>query len=242
MRVCLLPLKAEVRNPRATLNNLKTRFEQAARFRPDLVCLPECALTGYLFEKTDLQKFAETIPGYTSSEMSRLAKSHRTHLCFGMLELSNERVYDSAVFMDRNAEILAVHRKISETEPFATGTDITYVKTEHGRLGILLCGDLFHDDIPERLDRSIDFLLVPMSRGFDKKSPDLERWLNEERREYIEKIKSIGITTFLVNSLEYAEIEGAFGGALIVSKDGELLAESPHGTDDILLWEFATSQ
>jgi len=48
----------------------------------------------------------------------------------------------------------------------------------------------------------------------------------------------VGVTTLIVNALEINTDDPSFGGAMIVSADGELLAESPHGTDTVLMWEF----
>jgi hypothetical protein len=36
-------------------------------------------------------------------------------------------------------------------------------------------------------------------------------------------------------SLEIGEKEPSFGGALVVSSEGEILAESPHGSEKILI-------
>jgi hypothetical protein len=41
-----------------------------------------------------------------------------------------------------------------------------------------------------------------MARSFDGKSPDLERWLREERQAYVDEVRKVGITTLIVNSLE----------------------------------------
>lgn len=76
-----------------------------------------------------------------------------------------------------------------------------------------------------------------MARGFDKRSPDTERWLREKRQVYLDGVKAVGMTTAIVNALEVAEENASFGGALIVDKDGRVLAESPHGTDEALMYE-----
>jgi len=55
MKVCLIPLKIEIRNPSANLRHFLTRLAEVESYQPDLICLPECAFTGYLYETQDLK-------------------------------------------------------------------------------------------------------------------------------------------------------------------------------------------
>jgi predicted amidohydrolase len=237
MRVCLIPLKTEPRNPSTNLERLARHLAEIARHQPDLVCLPECTLTGYLYHEDDFRQFATSIPGPVTRQMGQMARTYATYLCFGLLEATPSGVYNSAVLLDRTGEIILTHRKIQETPPFACGDAVDSVATELGRLGILICGDLFNDDVTRRLAPSLDVLIAPMSRSFDKRSPDGDRWVSEERQAYLEAIKAIGTATLITNAFEINTDAPSFGGAMVVSATGELLAESPHGTDSILTWE-----
>lgn len=238
MRLCLIPLKIIPRDVAANLAELERRLREISRFRPDLVCLPECALTGYLYEDVDVQRFAEPIPGLTTERMGALAREYKIFLCFGLLEAAGTHFFNSAVLLDRHGRILLHHRKICEHPPFTNGARVQCIETELGRLSVLLCGDLFDEDATAQLDRSLDLLLVSMARSFDRRSPDVARWLREERQVYLDGVKAVGITTAMVNALEISEKDASFGGALIVDRDGRLLAESPHGTDEVLGYEF----
>jgi predicted amidohydrolase len=238
MRVCLIPLKTEPRNPSANLDRLGQCLEEIAHYQPDLICLPECTFTGYLYEEDDFKQFAEPIPGPITEQMGQSARRYTTYLCFGLLEVAESGVYNSAVLLDRKGKIILKHRKIEEKPPFVNGDTVSSVDTELGRLGLLICGDLFNGDVIRELEPSLNLLIVPMARSFNKRSPDVERWISEERQVYIEAVKAVGVTTLIVNALEINTDDPSFGGAMIVSADGELLAESPHGTDTVLMWEF----
>ena len=238
MRICLIPLKTEPRNPSANLERLVQCLTEIAHYQPDLVCLPECTFTGYLYDEDDLKQFAEPIPGSVTERMGQLARRFTTHLCFGLLEVAESGVYNSAILLDRTGKILLKHRKVEEKPPFVKGDTVSSVDTELGRLGLLICGDLFNKDVTQKLHPSLNWLIVPMARSFDNRSPDLDRWISEERQVYIEAVKAVSVTTLIVNSLEINTDAPSFGGAMIVNADGELLAESPHGTDHVLMWEF----
>jgi N-carbamoylputrescine amidase len=238
MKICLIPLQVEVRNPRKNLEHVEERLEKTSPYTPELVCLPECTLTGYLYQKDDLRKFAETIPGPTVEKMSRLAKAHGISICFGLIEATNAGIYNSAVILDRTGEIALTHRKIEEKPPFLTGNSVSSISLRGERCGLVLCGDLFSNEVIPRIDRSLSMLIVPMARSFDDISPDVARWKNKERQVYIEAVKSIGVPTLFINALETGSGAASFGGALVISSQGELLAESPHGTDQLIVWEF----
>lgn len=234
MRACLIPLRTLPRRVEENFAELERRLEEAARFAPDLVCLPECTLSGYLYEPDDFDRFAEPLDGPTAQRLADWARRFGVYLCAGLLERAPEGVYNAALLFDRRGDLLLHHRKIEEQPPFLRGQTFQRAETELGRLGILICGDLFHEPVAQQVAGSVDCLLVPMSRGFDGPSPDAARWEREERQAYLDGVRRLGVTTLIVNALEPIPTEGAFGGALAVDADGGLLAESPHGSDELL--------
>lgn len=238
MRVCLIPLRIKTRDVAANFTELKSRLHEAARHKPDLICLPESPLTGYLYEQADLTNFAEPIPGKTSDKLGQLAHEYSTYLCAGLLERASEGVYNTAVLFNRSGKIILSHRKIEEKPPFLNGSIFQSIDTEFGRLGILICGDLFSEQVISKIDGSLVLLLMPMSRCFAGKSPDMKRWQTEERKAYLEAVKAAGVTTLIVNALEIAPEDGSFGGAMVIGADGNLLAESLHGTDNLLILDI----
>lgn len=237
MRVALIPLRTFPANPAANRREVAARLTQIASRRPDLVCLPECTLTGYLYRQKDLERFAEPVPGVSTAWFGELAKEFSLYLCAGLLERTPLGYYSSALLFDPQGRILVQYRKIEEKPPFLRGDAFSSASTPYGRLGILLCGDLFQAQVRQMARGAADYLLVPLARSFDGRSPDAARWEREERQTYLDAVREVGIATFLVNALEVKGREPAFGGALIVNANGYLLAESPHGTDYILFWD-----
>jgi hypothetical protein len=66
----------------------------------------------------------------------------------------------------------------------------------------------------------------------------IPRWLKGERQVYLEAVKKARRPAVIVNALKDIPSEPAFGNAMVVSANGELLADSPHGTDQILVYDF----
>ena len=233
--IALIPLKTHPRQPDANFREAERRLAQAADARAGLAILPECTLTGYLYDPADLQRFAEPIPGPSTRRMARLARRYGLGVCFGLLERTPQGVFNTAALLDAQGDILLIHRKILEQPPFLTGNEVRTVETAWGRVGILICGDLFSDQALSLLPPSLDLLLVPMARAFDRRSPDPERWEREERQVYLDAAARAGVRTAIVNALDVGIPEPAFGGALWVGPQGQLLAESHHGSDQLLL-------
>ncbi len=237
-QLCLLPLKTIPRRPRENWRHFQSVLEGIAPHKPDLVCLPECSFTGYLYETRDLARFAEPVPGPTTEAMGAIARRFDAWMCFGLLERAAEGVYDTAVLLNRAGEIRLVQRKVSERPPFACGEDVHSTVTELGRVAILTCGDLFAPQAVSQLPQDLDLLLVPMARAFDKRSPHPKRWEEEERAAYLQAVRETGALAALVNALDVGIEEPSFGGAMLVAPGGKLLAESPHGTDTVLLYNL----
>ncbi|GIW02128.1 hypothetical protein [Roseiflexus sp.] len=87
-----------------------------------------------------------------------------------------------------------------------------------------------------KLNKRADLVIVPLARGFDGASPDLKRWLREEHQAYVDAVRTLGVTALMVNALEdSAQPEASFGGAMVVGPRGDILSESPHGTDEALI-------
>ncbi len=235
-RVTLLPLRTVARDPAANLAHLKFRLGELTAHRPDLVVLPECTFTGYLYEEEDLRRFAEPIPGPMTEQLGRLATEYATWLCAGLIEIDGRRFFDTAVLFDRSGHIVHVHRKVNEKAPFSCGEAFHTVETELGRLAIVICGDLFAEGLPAQLGRPVDLLLVPMARSFDGQSPDAARWEQEERAVYLDRVREVGVRTALVNALEVGTENASFGGAMIVAPEGRLLGETAHGADAALVY------
>jgi predicted amidohydrolase len=227
-----------MRQPEANFRRLEGIVASLAHHEPDLVCLPECTLTGYLYQESDLVRFAEPIPGETTQRMAYLARQHCVHLCFGMLERSAQGVYNTAMLLDRRGSILLIQRKVSEKPPFLAGKDVRIAETELGRIAILTCGDLFDQQALSQVSGRADLLLVPMARAFAGRSPDPQRWEGEERALYLRAVAQAGVRAAIINARDAQGAEPSFGGAPVVSGRGELLAESPHGSEQALVFDL----
>jgi len=242
MRAALIPLRTHVKKPDLNWQRfVHVAREVVARERVGLICLPECTFTGYLYEPDDLARFSETIPGPTTDKVALLARQLQTSICFGLAERTPNGVFNSAVLMSSDGTIRLLHRKVAEKPPYARGSRVEAANTEFGKVALLICGDLFQEEAIQQVPPDTQWLMVPMARGFDGRSPDRRRWEEEERQVYQKAIERIGVHAMIVNALDVGIEEGSFGGGMVVDEAGKVLAESPHGTDEPLVFDLVCS-
>ncbi|AEH25025.1 carbon-nitrogen hydrolase family protein [Pyrococcus yayanosii] len=220
MRVALIPMKVEAGNFEANWREFEKRFGEALKHDPDFVVFPEYCLTG--FEEWDFS--GAELYGEIVEWVSRLARKAGVYVVFGLLEPYKNCVYNSALLIGRNGEILLKHRKFQEPYKFCTGNTVRTARTEFGKAAIIICGDLYNKRIAKWVRKKRpDFIFIPMEY-----SPDYGEPNEEDVKAMSERAELLGVRTFIVNSYPP-------GGAWVFDGDGNLLAESRG--DKMLVWE-----
>src|SRR5271165_4861703 len=142
-------------------------LEQAETKHADIAIFPESSILGW--ENPDAHKMAAPIPGADSDRIAALARQHHVMIAIGMDEKDGDKLYDSAILVDKTGKLLWKHRKINVlpelmTPPYSEGRpeDIGVVDTEFGRIAVLICADTFTDAYVERLKAlKPELMLVP---------------------------------------------------------------------------------
>jgi len=233
----------------ANLRRIEDMASDAAARGAKLVLYPETALTGLINTDNPAHDLplGQTIPGPLTSRLAALARDLGLYLGLGLFEREGERLYDSAVLLGPEGDLALRHRRIhpgwtgpnADRDVYALGDDVPLALTALGSFAFLICGDMWDDSVVARCrEHRPDYILYPFARCFPDGAWDQERWDREERAEYVRRAASTGATVLMVNYLAAPELEGgAFGGAMIVSPAGELIAELPLGREGLLVAE-----
>jgi predicted amidohydrolase len=150
---------------RGNLARIENAVREAKQAGAALACLPETAIYGWV--NPDAHRRAHPIPGDDSQRLCELARKQGIHLCIGLAEKDGERLYDAAILISDEGQILLKHRKINllgwlMSPPYSPGQDVTAVETAFGRIGVLICADTHEQDILRRMaDLQPDLVLVP---------------------------------------------------------------------------------
>jgi predicted amidohydrolase len=158
--------------PRSPEDGVRQFVELCQRQVPDgtdVILLPE----GITVVGTGKQypEVAEPIPGATTHALGELARAKKAYVVAGIYEREGTALYNTAVLLDRQGEVMGSYRKVylprEEIEGGLTpGTDYPVFRTDFGRVGVMICWDLQYADPARALARlGAELLLVPIWGG-----------------------------------------------------------------------------
>lgn len=222
---------------------------KASQAGADLVLFAETALTGLINNGDPAHDLplGQVIPGPATDRIYASARKHGMYVALGLFEREGDSLYDSAVLAGPDGDIAMKYRRVSkgwrdlgwDASVYREGDALPHIDTPLGSMAFLICGDLFDDDLCDRVrEMDVDYLLYPMSRNYIGDAYDQAKWDMETRTEYVDRAKLAGASLLLVNQLGGSfepDAGDAFGGAMAVSKDGRTLAEMPLGRPGLLL-------
>jgi predicted amidohydrolase len=151
---------------------IEAAIEKGIAAGADLVVFPELALTGYFLK--DL--VPDVALRLDAPQIRRLkALSTRISIAIGMVEVSADyRFFNSALYLEAG-ELLHVHRKVylptyglfDEQRYLARGDRFRAFDTRFGRLGLLICEDMWHLSSPYILamDNATTLICLSSSPG-----------------------------------------------------------------------------
>jgi len=236
--------------------NIETNFRyivdavyKCADNKTDLVLFPETAITGLINNDDPLHDLplGSPIPGEYTNILTEVARDVRIHIGIGILEREGNRLYDSAILVTPDEGVVLRYRRITpgwhgkyaDPKVYCHGNELKKVQIALGSFAFLICGDLFSNELITQVQQlQPDWLLFPFARCFPEGTYDQQKW-DEEKVKYIERVRLAGITTFMVNYLAEKELDGgSFGGAMVVSSTGEVIAEMPIGKEGLMYVEI----
>ena len=115
----------------------------------EVVVLPECLDFGWTHPSA--RQGAQPIPGRFSDRLCAAARAAGVYVVAGLTEREGMRLYNAAVFLSPEGEILRKHRKINELdfarELYTIGDSLAVTETPLGTIGINICADNSPDSL-----------------------------------------------------------------------------------------------
>lgn len=139
---------------------------KAAEQKADLVVLGETLTYVGLGKK--YHELAEPIPGPSTEYFGQLAKKHNLYLVPGLLERDGHLVYNVAVLIGPDGNIVGKYRKVclprGEVEGgVAPGADYPVFSTRFGKVGMMVCYDGFFPEVARELsNRGAEVIAWPV--------------------------------------------------------------------------------
>lgn len=159
----------------ALLNATIERLDRAASFSPDIACLPET------FTRAD----PEPVPGPTTERLSAWARAHACYVICPISVRDGDRIFNSAVLIDRTGKIVGRYDKIRPTEGELARSvcpgrsDPPIFETDFGRIGIQICFDVnWHGQWRSLKEQGVDMIFFPSAYPAARQLRT-QAWLNQ---------------------------------------------------------------
>ena len=140
-------------------------IEDAAKQRVNLLVLPEVLTYGNGQTYADC---AEPIPGPSTEFFGKLARQHNIHLVPGLIERDRHLLYNVAVLIGPDGNIVGKYRKVclprGEIEGgIQPGHDYPVFDTQFGKVGMMVCYDGFFPEVARELsNRGAEVIAWPV--------------------------------------------------------------------------------
>ncbi len=252
LRVALAQLPLEDGNLEKNMLLAENAAAAAARQHADFLNLPEAADWGWLYQHA--RRDALPIPGKYTEFLSDLARKHRIWISAGCLEKDGDKVFNSAVIIDRTGRLVLKHRKINTLE-FLTkhlydrgnAEDIKTVDTEFGRIGLTICADNFELKNPQRVADLGAWLLVA-PHGFAAEASKLEANSREYQAHISKVAKNTGLWVIGTDAVLGTVQGGAWKGQLhsgcsmVARPDGSAAVVARFKEPDLVFYDIPAQQ
>jgi NAD+ synthase (glutamine-hydrolysing) len=152
--IALAQIDSAVGNLKKNIQHHITFIKKAIANKANIVVFPELSLTGYSVKDLNWDLALRAEPNKRFSEFLKLSKSI-TIIAGAIEEGDNFGIYNSA-FVFEDGKVFSAHRKIypptygmfEEMRYFNQGKDVRVFNSKYGKLGILICEDLWHISLP----------------------------------------------------------------------------------------------
>ncbi len=244
LKIGLAQTGAERGDKAVNLRMIESRAREAKKRGVDLVIFPELSLTGYTV-RDQIYELAETIPGPSTKTVADIAKEARIHIIFGMPELSEKTqatIYNAAVLVGPEGIIgkyrkmyLPTHSIFEEKRYFRPGHDTPVFDTVLGRIGLIICYDIFFPEVSRLARLEGAQVLVCISA-----SPAVRRTLFET----LISARAIENTAFMayVNMVGIEDGLQFWGGSRLVGPQGRILVQAKYDEPDLVIGEVDFSE
>ena len=202
-----------------------------------MVVFPELSLTGYTIRDMnwDLAVRPEAPPAYLTP---LLEKSKSIPIIAGGVEEGGSFGIYNAAFLFENGTMRVAHRKtypptygmFEEMRYFSRGEGVRAIDTAIGRIGVLVCEDLWHLSLPYLLaldgaQAIISLTASPTRLGGDRGDALRVHQVNSENHRAYARLLSVYLA--FCNRVGFEDGVNFWGGSQIVGPSGDVLSTAP---------------
>lgn len=208
-----------------------------------IVIFPELSLTGYSLKDLNWEVAMRAELNSLFKKFIPYSKKI-TIILGGVEEAENYGLYNTA-FLLEDGVVHSAHRKIypptygmfEEMRYFNQGKDVRCFSSKHGKLGILICEDLWHLSLPYILAHDGADIIFSLTAGPTRVSGNSEEFatakINHEQHRAYARLLSTHIA--FCNRTGFEDGVNFWGGSHIVDPSGNTLATGKYFEEDLLI-------
>jgi predicted amidohydrolase len=237
MKVALISMRPKIADKDS---NIKKMHEFIKKKKADMYIFGEITLTGYRC-KDELRDLAETIKGPSINKIKEIARQSNSYIVFGM-PLEDEKIkgliHNAGILIHPDGKVdvyekwfLPTFGPFEEKLYFNGGEKLPVFNTKLGRIGIIICYDLYFPELCKAYSMQGADIIICISA-----SPS-------STRQYFERIfpaRAIENTTFFI----YANLTGTqedlvfWGGSQAFDPLGNQIIKLPYFKEAIETFEI----
>jgi predicted amidohydrolase len=230
--------------------NVKKHIEfcsRAIKRKADLIVFPELSLTGYSLKDLNAELAVNT--GRSKALDPLLRKSKTISIICGCVEEDdNYSLFNSAFYLS-DGKIEFVHRKIyppdygmfEEMRYFSKGRNVNVHNTKFGKLGILVCEDLWHISLPliQALNGAKVIITIAASPTKLELNTNLKTIKNHEINSEHHKSYARLLSSYMVfcNRVGYEDGVNFWGGSEVIDPFGNAANTGKFFDEDLIIAE-----
>lgn len=248
MKVALAQIEPHGGDFGATLAKHLSYIEEAGARGAGLIVFPELSLTG---DDASRDGPDAALSASAAALQPFLAHSATIDIVVGLKERdeATSACYNSAFYYARG-RLVHRHRKLflldygvwNEGQHLEPGEQLEVVKTELGRLSVLICNDVWHAPAPylAALDGA-EMLIVPANsaRGTLAERVDIAATWEQMNRAYAATMGFYYVFVNRVGLMGYGPHEHRYwGGSEMIGPDGRVVVKAPYDVEALVIGEI----
>lgn len=227
---------AQIKLTNSINQNLKkiiNYIKLADKKKSELMCFPECALTGYTrnFNNLNFPVIEEKI-----RVLKVLGQKKKINIIIGLPYLKKKKLFNSALVLLKNGQELVYHKQNLtpfDKKYFSAGNKNLIFRIKNNKYGLAICRDQNLAKIFENYKKQrVKFIFILSAHYYSPK----------EARLKVNKNKALPIVRALDNKVYLAKVNAvgkvkkkiSLGGSLIVNPQGYILKEASQRKEEIL--------
>jgi predicted amidohydrolase len=245
LKIALAQIDCHLADIEANLAKHLHYIDAAIKAKADVIVFPELSLTGYSLKDA---VFDVALSVQDKKLAALYEQSKRISICFGLVELTDNFEAKNTLLFLENGEIVSKHRKVylptygvfEEKRYFTSGNRFRAFDSKLGRLGMLICEDMWHPTSTMIVALDGALVIFVSSAGIFRgvqpagKADNIEVWEN------LNRTSAHLFTSYFIfcNRVGFEDGLLFWGGSEVIDPHGKMVAKAPYYKEHLLLAEI----